>query len=249
MAYKEPVIKAKVHSANQAVSNEDYQSISNPAQATAIANATIKNIEKKQEEIDYYNSTTVHKIDPAFKDLVLAGKSVIVRLHKENYIKSVSYYADEKPLYDAWFSQVDGRMHASQPAKWVDTPLPYVFSGVVVAISPAAELANKQDSQEAEKNGIYAPELKVGDIVYLEHFNFAEKRFYLDKQQRDFIKNPEEFRIVHFEGYVKIHPTMIEGVVTDKNNFVYNTSPYLRHKMYMASKVVEVDENEIPKAE
>ena len=252
MAYKEPVIKAKLHQSNVAMSNEEHATLNNPNQAMANAKATIERIERKQEEIDYYNSVTVNKIDPALSNVQLAGKSVIVRLHKENYIKGVSYYADNIPMYDAWISQVDGRMHQSQPAKWMDNPLPYVFSGVVVAISPAAKLDFVKEAQAlseasysfADAN-LEAKALEVGDIVHLEHFMFPDKRFYLDKQARDFIKNPEEFRITHFEGYVKIHPSMIEGTVKDKTNFVYFSSPYLRHKAFVAGLKAEAKENNI----
>jgi len=62
---------------------------------------------------------------------------------------------------------------------------------------------------------------------------YADKRFYKDKQKRDFIRNPEEYSIKNWEGYVKVHPSMIEAVVTDPtsySNFVTQTSSYAKYK-------------------
>jgi len=222
-------IKATLHKANSDISNKERELLQNGGMSEQTANSMIKKMEAKQEAIDEYNKNC-GIIDAAFSNLQLVGKSLIVKLHKENYIKNVTYYADGTPLYDSWISQVDGRMHPTEQPKWIDNPLPYVFTGVVVAISPQAELGFEEEVNDLRKQGVKAKAIQVGDIVTLEHFMFADKRFYMDKQKRDFIKNPHEFRITNWEGYVKIHPTMIEAVVMDKEKFLLETSAYAMHK-------------------
>jgi hypothetical protein len=55
-------------------------------------------------------------------------------------------------------------------------------------------------------------------------------RYYPNKQERDFVKNPEEYRIEHFDGTVKIHPSYIDGIITDVDAYLENMSPYAQYK-------------------
>jgi hypothetical protein len=192
----------------------------------SVSEETIRT-EKRQLEIDNYNFEEVNLVDDYFKGISFVDSALIVRLHKENYIKEVSIMPNGVVIYDAWISQVDGRMNKAEREKWVDNPLPYVFSGVIVAISPLAQMEyvkKKETLSDELKDSFKVPE--VGDIVNLDHFMVADRRYYPNKQARDFIKNPEEYRIVHFDGYVKIHPSLIEGIVVDKNDFYNNISPF-----------------------
>lgn len=225
MSYKKPVIKAKLHSADKAVSIADANALSND-DAT---NAKRLKEEAKQELIDKYNFHECFERDEHFDDIQLTGKSIIVRLFKENYIKSVDVVGDNI-LYDAWLSQVDGRTDRSQQPKWVDNPLPYVWTGVVVSISPAVmqDIVNETNSIKT-LDANYKP-MQVGDIVQLAPFMIADVRYYTNQQHRDFIKNPNEYRIEHFEGYVKLHPTQIDTVIKNKDKFMSKLSPYKNYK-------------------
>ena len=223
MSYKKPVIKAKLHSADKAVSIADYDSL------TSADNSKRLKEESRQDEIDKYNFNEIFNIDNHFKGIQLTGKSIIVRLFKENYIKDVTVLEDNV-LYDAWLSQVDGRMNKTESPKWVDNPLPYIWSGVVVAMSPNV-LADLVD--EHNKVKFYDTThkvLQVGDIVQLSPFMIADVRYYTNQQHRDFIKNPNEYRIEHFEGYVKLHPTQIDTVIKNKEAFMNTLSPYKSYK-------------------
>jgi hypothetical protein len=223
MMKKKP-IRSKLHSADKtiAVSKlKDLERLEN-----SVSEETIRT-EKRQLEIDNYNFEEVNVVDDYFKGISFVDSALIVRLHKENYIKEVSVMPNGVVIYDAWISQVDGRMNKAEREKWVDNPLPYVFSGVIVAISPLAQMEyvkKKETLSDELKDSFKVPE--VGDIVNLDHFMVADRRYYPNKQARDFIKNPEEYRIVHFDGYVKIHPSLIEGIVVDKNDFYNNISPF-----------------------
>jgi len=231
---KKPVLRSKLHNAKKAMSNEQMAILreSDAAQAKKMAELARRNVETRQDKIDHYNGVICNKIDPFFNTLQLTGKNIIVRMHKENYIKNVSEYSDGVPLYEAWTSQVDGRPTREARARWVDNPLPYIFTGVVVAMSPSARIdANKEVKLiKEELPGVTCKALEVGDIIHMEHFMYADKRFYVDKQKRDFIKNPEEYKIEHWEGYIKIHPSLIEGVVLNPKSFIGNTSPYAKYK-------------------
>jgi hypothetical protein len=221
---KKKPIRSKLHSADKtiAVSKlKDLERLEN-----SVSEETIRT-EKRQLEIDNYNFEEVNLVDDYFKGISFVDSALIVRLHKENYIKEVSIMPNGVVIYDAWISQVDGRMNKAEREKWVDNPLPYVFSGVIVAISPLAQMEyvkKKETLSDELKDSFKVPE--VGDIVNLDHFMVADRRYYPNKQARDFIKNPEEYRIVHFDGYVKIHPSLIEGIVVDKNDFYNNISPF-----------------------
>ena len=191
-------------------------------------------IEKaRQQEIDNYNFDECFAEDEFFDTIELEGEQIIIKLFKENYIKEINSIGDQV-VFDCWISQVDGRMNQAQSAKWVDNPLPYVNMGVVVAMSP---LAIAKEYEKAEKiNSLaggkvtYTP-LTVGTVVHTRHMNYADVRFYKDKQQRDFIKNPQEYRIRHWEGLVLVHPTVVEAKTT--RQAVEGTSPY---RMYLKNE-------------
>jgi hypothetical protein len=188
--------------------------------------------EKKQEAIDLYNFYTCNEIDPAFQTIQLRGRDIIVRMHKENWIKGIQFQAGDVPMYDAWVSQVDGRAKQTHSDKWVDNPLPYVFTGVIVAMSPTYEHEIQKDYERIlEKNPdtTYQP-LKIGDIVHIQKHYFVDNLFYLNKQDLDFIKNPEDYRIEHWEGYIRMNAGMIEALVTDKEAFFSNMSPYQQYQ-------------------
>jgi hypothetical protein len=128
---KKKPIRSKLHSADKtiAVSKlKDLERLEN-----SVSEETIRT-EKRQLEIDNYNFEEVNLVDDYFKGISFVDSALIVRLHKENYIKEVNIMPNGNVIYDAWISQVDGRMNKADREKWVDNPLPYVFSGVIVAI-------------------------------------------------------------------------------------------------------------------
>lgn len=227
MAYQKPVLREKLHTSPKVMTQNDL----NAMHSTAEVQRT--EVELRQEQIDNYNFVECNEIDDFFKTVQLEGDVVIIKLHKENFIKSVTEIPGGKAFYETWISQVDGRSSNTAPAKWIDNPLPYVNTGVIMAISPTAKYNNLERIRKvAETNPELASsmkELNVGDIVHLRHIDYANTRFYTDKQRRDFIKNPEEYKIEHWKGYVIVHPSVIEAVVLDKDEFTV-TSPYYTYK-------------------
>lgn len=183
------------------------------------------NIEAKQAEIDNYNEAC-YEIPEVFNSLEVFGHNVIVKLFKENYIKNEIELPNGDTMYDAWIGQVEVQRMGKQgaPTQWIDSPLPYVFSGVVMAISPEVvfEQAKKLEAMKEfdKQNGTqYAANksiLKVGDTVQLQWFNLQQNRYYVDKQKFDLIKNPEEFSVDNYEGYAKVHYTDIEAIIKNK---------------------------------
>ena len=219
---KKELIRAKVQSAKKMPINDamDLQGVSNNRQNEA---------EKRQELIDEYNFNVCLQPDNFF-DQIQIEHGIIIQLFKENYIKDIDVI-DNNVFYDAWLSQVDGRMNRAEPEKWIDNPLPYITVGVVKAISPVIEMEYEKRKNDYKYS--FNKEMKcleVGDIVYLKHFMFADVRFYKNQQKRDFIKNPNEYRIQHWEGHVHIHQSLIDGIVIDKDKFINELSPYKTYK-------------------
>jgi hypothetical protein len=239
---KKKPIRSKLHSADKTIAVSKLKDLERLEHS--VSEETIRT-EKRQLEIDNYNFEKVNLVDDYFKGISFVDSALIVRLHKENYIKEVSIMPNGVVIYDAWISQVDGRMNKAEREKWVDNPLPYVFSGVIVAISPLAQMEyvkKKETLSDELKDSFKVPE--VGDIVNLDHFMVADRRYYPNKQARDFIKNPEEYRIVHFDGYVKIHPSLIEGIVVDKNDFYNNISPFQNFIKFKQNGGLDLIKNE-----
>lgn len=97
MSQKKSVIKSKIHSANKVLSVADKSALESKT-----AELKRKEIELRQEAIDKYNFETCNIIDPAFNNIQLPGKQLIVRLHKENYIKNIEMSMDgTNVIYDA----------------------------------------------------------------------------------------------------------------------------------------------------
>lgn len=228
--HKKRIIQANLRNASTTMPLQDLQN-----KREQDAGLERKRVESKQEEIDKYNFETCQEIDPRFKDFVLMGDEIIVRLHKENYIKDISMIDSEgNPVYDTWQHQVDARQHKTDKADWQDSPLPYVYSGVIVSLSPTAQAyfsKQKKLIEESNKNAAKAYKIpQVGDTVALRHFMFADYRFYFNSQQVDYLINPKEYRVVYWEGYVKLHPTLVERVYKDGDKVLKEMSPYLTFK-------------------
>ena len=218
MAYDKPVMKSKVYSAPKVLSTADRENLQkNSSNTIKIAQ------EERQEAIDRYNTSCTER-DAFFDDYQLAGKHIIVKLFKENFIKAIESIQDNI-FYDSWISKVDGRERQTSPENWVENPLPYIFSGVIVAISPLAQAEIEKEYKECAQSGIIYNKLKVGSIVDLQHFMFPDYRFYKNKQERDMIRNPKEYRIEYWEGLVRIHPSIVEGIIP-----ALELSPYQQYK-------------------
>ena len=197
MTYKKKPIKAKLHKADTAV----------------LASKVDKNKQAldRQKKIDQYNNIDIHQIDPFFNSIQLTGDYVIIRLFKENFIKG-KMLIGETEVYDAWYDQVQISMYAQNKQKWVENPLPYVYGGVVVAMSPRVEAQQKKVQEELSLEGILCRYLMVGDTVDLEWFSLQDKRYFKNKQETDKIKDPEDFSVKHYEGYVRVHVSQIESI-------------------------------------
>lgn len=226
MTMKKEPIKATLHSSAKAISNKDMNALSKKKQEYNPS-------ETKQEEIDKYNFHGVFDKPYGIDNVQLTGTSIVVRLFKENYIKHVEVLSDDTVIYDAYISQIDGRNERSDKPKWMDTPFPYIHAGVIVQISPAAKAHFQKERENiAEISDVIAGEYivpKEGMIVDLTHFSFNDNRYYINKQERDFIKNPEEHRVIHFDGCVKIHPSYIDGIITNEEEYLRTMSPYAEY--------------------
>ena len=231
---KKKPIRANLHQAPKAISNSDKKNL------VGASSSRRMKTEAKQREIDVYNKLQVKAPIQGLDDMQFVGGEVIIQLHKENYIKRVEILPSGDPLYDAYISQIDARETRAAKAKWIDTPFPYVFTGVVKAMSVETEVAYVQKKAELTavdaELGAKFHALKVGDIVHLSHFMMNDKRFYVNKQERDFVKTPSEHRIIHFEGLVKVHSAQIDAVVTNVEAFEHDLSPFMQYEEYMINE-------------
>jgi hypothetical protein len=199
MSFKKEILKTKLHAASsftQQTSAEDIK----------------KEILARQAEIDEWNNKEVYVISDEVKNLQMLGSSVVVKLFKEDYIKSVTMVGDTE-LYDAYIGQVEIQRIGQNKHDFIENPLPYVFSGVVHAISPEVQALYAKKEAEMKEAGIEFIPLKVGSKVNLEWHDRQRDRFYPNKQKIDLIKNPQEFNIDNYEGLVKVHYSIIESII------------------------------------
>ena len=178
----------------------------------------IEQLKRIQNDIDMYNLDLHSGIIPAkFKSFVVANDQIIVKLYKENFIKgwnNVEIVKDEDgskevvPFPFGGFRQVDARTRTSDVEQYVDTPLPYVFKGRIMAISKFS-----QDKLRKEL-GI---EVNAGDFVTLNELILKDRRFYFEKQKQimDHIANQREVVLDNFEGYFTVSSLDIETIITD----------------------------------
>jgi hypothetical protein len=203
MSYKKKLVKQRLHKAAEVLPNKDKTVLDRN-----------KEILARQAKIDQYNEECFTP-DPRFRVRTYQGNKVIVRLFKEDYIKNVHEVGD-LTIYDAWFEEVEVQRYGQNKQKWIENPLPYVYSGVVVAISPevtAEYLKRKKAIEEVDPELAKSFKvLSVGDEVEMEWFDLQSRRYYFDKQKTDKLKNPEEFSVDNYEGYVAIHYSQIESI-------------------------------------
>lgn len=221
---QKPTLKYKLNNASKVISVTERENMLKSKEE-----GSEDEIAKIQESIDDYNFNVCPNVDEWFDTITLTNNDIIVRLHKENYIKSIQE-TGFGCVYESWITPVDMRGGKGTEAKWEDNPLPYVNSGVVCAISPNAEAELARKQEEAAKYGIIYDRLKVGDIVNLAKLSAADYRYYRNKQVQDYFKTVDDFRLNNFEGYVKLNYNMLESIVRDKNNFYSNLSIYKNYK-------------------
>jgi len=173
----------------------------------------LEKVKALQAGLDEYNKNLVN-IDPRFNDLILNGRTLIVRFKHEDFIKYWTKelkYVDEDVQQEIeipiiGYSKIDGRRSTSDKETYVDNPLPYLFEGVVCAFSKeAADMIEKSSGHR----------LQVGDRVNMCEFTLKDRRFYLDKAkaQQDHIATQTETRLSNFEGYFKVDAWDIESIV------------------------------------
>lgn len=204
MSYvKRDVVQQKLNKAKNAVPN-DERFRSNEE--------IVKEIEGRQAEIDKWNED-IKEVDPKFDDLTITGGYVIVRLFKENYIKRVlETLEDGTPIYEAYIGQVEIQRIGQNKRDWVENPLPFIFSGVVCAIGQDVQIEEAKKVKDAKEAGMEYTPLTVGNEVSLEWFDLQRNRYYTDKQKFDLIKDPREYSVDNYEGYVRIHYSQIESI-------------------------------------
>ena len=179
----------------------------------------IKAIKAEQAAIDKYNNE-ITDIDPFFKTLQLHGDYIVIRLKRENLIKSIDESNPDNVHIDAWVRQLDARERPTDAEKWIPTPFPFIEEGVICAISPKIQMEYLKISSELQKianahKPVRVP--SVGDKIYIRVRTvdwFKEKRYYIDKQKQceDFVKNQREIRLNNFEGYFLIETHDLEAI-------------------------------------
>lgn len=168
---------------------------------------------KIQENInDYNNEILGRKIDERFEKFVYVGDKLVVRLLREDFIKSIEVtklmtdegeIEIEHPIVS--IQQVDARERTSDIERTLPNPLPFIFRGLVCAISkPTA-------SWFKEQHGV---DLKVGAIVNINEIVLKYERFYLDKllEVGDYIRTVKETNLSGHEGYFLISKNDIQSV-------------------------------------
>lgn len=174
----------------------------------------------EQHSINDYNTATYNYMnnkDPFFDTLTLVNDKVIVKLFKENIIKSwiVRAFKDENgeeqrvnvPA-ETGYAQIDGRQYSNQQETYVDTPLPYIMKGMVVAISDYSK-------NELAKQNIT---LNVGDIVHIDDIIIKDRRYYTDKQiaKLDYVRNQVTHNLSNHKGYFLLSYMDIEAIEVEQ---------------------------------
>lgn len=194
-------------------------SIKDDYQQKLIAIEQIKGI---QAEIDKYNEEVEKGEIPAFfNSMVLMNDFLVVKLYKENFIKgwnTMEIKIDDEGTMEkvafpyGGFRQIDGRTRTSDVEQHVDTPLPYVFKGKIMAISPYMQKKIKED---------YGVDISAGSFITLNELILKDRRFYFEKQKQivDHITNQREVVLYNFEGYFGISSFDIESILTNSEHF------------------------------
>jgi hypothetical protein len=182
---------------------------------------------KGQSFVDVWNTTYVGKLGMDDKDLTEHFKHVqledglVIQMFMENPVKEIARNSEtgEVVHLDYYIRQIDARVQITDKPHWVPTPFPVIDKGVIMAISPRTmlwyyeqqEKLAKYDKEAADKMVIPA----VGDIVYTKHFQFKDKRYYVDKQAKckDLVKNQLELRLKEFDMLFLIDNYDIESIV------------------------------------
>jgi hypothetical protein len=156
---------------------------------------------EKQKEVNEYNKT-LKNIDPIFNTKKFVNRNMIVRLRKDDYIldiiKSTVLGNTEIKKSNKIFVETPGGK-----SKLIDTPLPYLPEGILVAFDESLK-------------EIY-PDLEVGSYVELGDFDLQSKMYYTDKTKFDVKIEVDEIiagvnPYQNYEGYVKISPALIEAI-------------------------------------
>jgi hypothetical protein len=211
MGYKKGLVRQTLNNSQNSLTNQELSGDGMQLK---------EEIDNIQMEIDTWNTETTRAIDDTFSHMRITGGDIVVRLFKENFIKGIDELNDGSIIYDAYIGQVEAQRIGQGKTRWIDNPLPYLFAGVVVAISPEVKFEQAKKLQEMKdfdaKHGTSFSEefkpLEPGMVVNLTWHDRQRDRFYLNKQKIDLIKNPEEFNIDNYEGYVKVAYQIVESV-------------------------------------
>lgn len=180
---------------------------------------------RTQRNITLWNKHYVGKLDrngkslsDFFDKLMLVGDCIIVQTYKEDLIKEMQINNDGSfQITHTSLQQIDNRERITDSANYVDTPLPIINKGVIVAISPG--MINKfitlkeSFDNKGIKSNIIIP--KAGDIVYLSDFRLKDFRYYINKLERveDYVKSQTDVNLTNFDWLFKIEDYQIEGIV------------------------------------
>ncbi len=185
----------------------------------------------------FFNRSKYDNIDlkEYFKNIKLFQSNLIVQMFRENLIHSINVQGDQIDAQSviAGLSQVDARTRTSDVDNFVDTPIPILRKGIILAISSELQLKYYKMKEELLK---YNPEIgesfhipKVGDIITTNYFSLSDNRYYVNKnaQLRDYVKNPSDYNLHNFEYMFKITEYDIESIESNSNfdyekNYLFN---------------------------
>jgi len=156
---------------------------------------------KEQLNVEEYNKklATSHK-DLRFKDKILCGNNIIVKLEKMDVLVESGGNLVPNQMRIVTVSTPDDPM-----GKVIANPLPYNFRGVVIKVG---------DEIIAERAAKGLIPIEEGDWVELTWFELKNSRYYSDKDKIDLItlNNPIA---PNYEGFALVNMRFVEMIIKD----------------------------------
>jgi hypothetical protein len=135
---------------------------------------------------------------------MLFGECMVVQLYKEDLIKDIQFDNEGNfKITHTSLQQIDNRERLTDSANYVDSPLPVINKGVIVAISPMMvdKFIKLKESFDVKGLGNTIVVPKVGDTVYLSDFRLKDFRYYINKLERveDYVKSQTDVNLTNFD--------------------------------------------------
>jgi hypothetical protein len=129
---------------------------------------------------------------------------MIVQVYKEDLIKDIQFSDNgEFRITHTSLQQIDNRERMTDNPNYVDSPLPVISKGIIVAISPMLvdKFTKLKESFDVKGLGDTIVIPKTGDTVYLSDFRLKDFRYYINKQERveDYVKSQTDVNLTNFD--------------------------------------------------